>query len=206
VRFAKPIALNLPHGTMLYPTALEIPPDLDLDAWEAIGEHLAKIEKGLQWALGDWWVYGEHEYGERKAVAKAKGIPYEFGSLMNLGYVARRVTTSLRNEALSFNHHTAVAPLEPEDQKKWLPKAARGKWSVKVLRRHMNERAQDDLGDHFNDHPDIRAHYWAESLIAEAKRAANVNQCWDDPRLDHLTVDAVAGLAKEIGAVVRAIG
>lgn len=90
VRPATPIAISLPDGVTLYPTELNLPPNLDLDAWEAIGVQLAKTEKGLQWALGDWWVYGNHKYGERKAAAKAKGIPYEFGSLMNLGTVARQ--------------------------------------------------------------------------------------------------------------------
>lgn len=200
VRNATPIPVDLPHGSTLYPTALELPPDLTLDAWGAIGAQLAKIEKGLQWALGDWWAYGFHQYGERKAIAKAKCIPYEFGSLMNLGYVARRVATSLRNEALSFNHHYAVAKLEPEDQTKWLDRAARSKWSVKTLRQQMCEREQIDL----DDQPERRASDMASYIAAQADRARNVDpfhigiEAWDEPWLDHLGEG-------ELGRLIEAI-
>ena len=61
----------------------------------------------MQWALGDWWAYGFHQYGKRKEIAQKIGL--NFGTLMNYGFVARRVKTSCRNEVLSFTHHWVAA-------------------------------------------------------------------------------------------------
>src|ERR1700730_11775472 len=115
----KPIDRKLPHGAEICATGLKLPDSLDLDQWKAIGIKLCTIDSAMQWAIGDWWAYGHHTYGKRKAYATAKELPYQFGSLMNLGSVARSVKSSFRNEVLSFSHHVQVAALEPEDQKKW---------------------------------------------------------------------------------------
>jgi hypothetical protein len=64
--------LALSTGARLHLTGLQIPADLELDKWAVIGEELAQIGNGVQWALGDWWAYGHHKYGERKAAAAAK--------------------------------------------------------------------------------------------------------------------------------------
>ena len=83
-----------------------------------------RIENSIQWWLGDWWHYGFHAYGERKAKVKAKGaFPYAFQTLMNWGWVAGKVATSLRREALSWSHHELIARYPPDEQKKWLDKA-----------------------------------------------------------------------------------
>jgi hypothetical protein len=36
--------------------------------WAANG----KIEGSVQWWLGDWWAFGEHLYGDRKAIVEAE--------------------------------------------------------------------------------------------------------------------------------------
>jgi hypothetical protein len=187
-RNVKPIALTLPHGAALYSTGLELPPDLALDAWTAIGMQLAKIEGGVQWGIADWWCFGFHRYGERKAVVTVKGLPYDFGTLMNLGSVARRVGTSCRNELLTFTHHTVVAPLKPEEQKMWLNRAAKGRWTVRELRRNIYQREVDDL----DDSPDERARRHHEYFMMHAQRAQNVDPfrvglgLWNEPWIDHL--------------------
>jgi hypothetical protein len=57
-----------------------------------------------------------------------------FGTLMNYGSVARRVTTSHRCEVLSFKHHEYVAPLPPAQQRNWLARAEREEWSSNQLK------------------------------------------------------------------------
>src|SRR3974390_1340142 len=79
--------LTLPNGARLHSTGLHIPADLELDRWAAIGKELAQIGNGVQWALGDWWAYGDHKYGDRKAKAAAQKLPYTFGTLMNFGSI-----------------------------------------------------------------------------------------------------------------------
>jgi len=45
------------------------------------------------------------------------------GTVANCKSIAEAVELSCRDERLSFKHHAAVAPLPPDDQKRWLQKA-----------------------------------------------------------------------------------
>jgi len=130
---------RLPVGAKASATALLLPADLAIEDWVAIGDALQRYEANLPWLLGDWWHFGAHKYGERvKAVAKGV-FGFSFGTLANYGHVAGRVKPSLRNEALTFWHHYQVASLEPSDQKRWLKRAARFKWSAMQLRAKIVE-------------------------------------------------------------------
>ncbi|QWG13650.1 hypothetical protein KMZ29_02620 [Bradyrhizobium sediminis] len=137
-----PIDRTLPHGAEISAKGLILPYSLDPDQWKELGTKLSDIHGGMQWAIGDWWAYGDEKYGQRKAAAIAKKLPYEFGSLMNLGRVARRVTSSFRNEALSYSHHVAVAALPPEDQKKYLERSVKLEWSVSKLQGALAARRE----------------------------------------------------------------
>jgi hypothetical protein len=161
----------LPHGVVLSATRLTLPDNLDLDQWRAIGMKLCIIDSAMQWAIGDWWAYGHHTYGKRKAFAIAKQLPYQFGTLMNLGSVARSVETSCRNEVLSFSHHVAVAALDAEDQRKWLTKAEIGKWSVNKLRAYIHEAAQRALFDCYGLEDPTEAEKWFFNSLNRARRA-----------------------------------
>jgi hypothetical protein len=162
---------RLPHGVVLSATRLTLPENLDLDQWKAIGIKLCIIDSAMQWAIGDWWRYGHHAYGKRKAFAVANQLPYQFGTLMNLGWVARSVETSCRNEVRSFSHHAAVATLEPEDQKKWLTKAEKGQWSVSKLRDYIHEAAERALFDCPGFDAASEAESWLFNFLARARRA-----------------------------------
>ncbi|WP_407186713.1 hypothetical protein [Bradyrhizobium centrosematis] len=146
----EPVERSLPHGVEICATGLILPKKLDVAQWEEIGAKLCTIDRAMQWAIGDWWAYGDKTYGTRKAAALAKKLPYEFGSLMNLGSVARRVTSSSRNEALSWSHHVAVAALTAEDQKELLARAAEFRWPVSKLQEVVAGRraraSEDGLG------------------------------------------------------------
>jgi hypothetical protein len=145
------ISFALQSDVIGTPTSLTLPSDLSQDEWTDIGAELLKAEKSTQWWIGDWWCYGEQKYGERKAKAAAKSWPYAFGTLMNYGSVAGKVAPSLRNEALSFNHHVAVAPLEPRQQKFWLDRAVKGGWSVAKLRQKIQSSEADRNGPEPSD-------------------------------------------------------
>jgi hypothetical protein len=84
--------LVLPHDVTVSRTALICSQELSIDNWKLRGRRLLQSEESIKWWIGDWWHYGCHRYGERKA-ATAKEIfdrAYAFGTLMNYGYVAGR--------------------------------------------------------------------------------------------------------------------
>jgi N6-adenosine-specific RNA methylase IME4 len=121
-------------------TSWQLPADMLEDQWVAAGLCLQRIEGAVQWWLGDWWAYGEHVYGERKALFK-EGQPLadmNFQTVMDYGWVAKAVTTSFRNEVLSFAHHRHVASLAPDLQREWLERAIEGEdgkpWSSNQLK------------------------------------------------------------------------
>ena len=68
------------------------------------GKALASVRSTIIWVLADWWVHGEHAYGERvKALREGDISDLKFETIMTYGSVARRVGTSMRIlEALSF--------------------------------------------------------------------------------------------------------
>lgn len=115
--------IALPGVVEVTPTSLTIDPDATEGEWEEIGRRLARIESGYQWWIGDWWAFGEHSYGDRKALCE-EGLP-SFQTCANVASVARSVETSRRREVLPFSLHAEVAALEPAEQERWLDWAER---------------------------------------------------------------------------------
>jgi N6-adenosine-specific RNA methylase IME4 len=126
--------LRLP-GTLTR-TSWQLPKKLSFEDWIGCGLVLGKIEGAVQWWLGDWWAYGEHSYGERKALF-VEGGPLEdmsFNTLAHYGWIARSIETCNRLQVLSFKHHEHVASLSPAQQRKWLERAVREEWSSNQLK------------------------------------------------------------------------
>lgn len=124
------------------PTGLSLPADLSFEEWADYGERLFAMERGVMWAIGDWWRFGEHQYGERASAALDSR--YSFQTFMNAGYVAGAVETSRRREVLSFSHHAEVAALPAEEQDYWLDQAESGEWSRNELRARIKRGTTDD--------------------------------------------------------------
>jgi N6-adenosine-specific RNA methylase IME4 len=124
-----------------------LPPRLSQEQWVICGAALERIEGAVQWWLGDWWAYGDHEYGERlKALEDPSGplADMNFGTLRTYGWVARQVTTSTRVDVLSFAHHKYVAPLPPAQQRRWLARAVKEGWSSNQLKAAIAHQAARD--------------------------------------------------------------
>jgi len=95
---------------------LDIPEGTSFEHWLALGRHLALADNALAWRIGDWWVYGEHRYGDRIAAVRTTGWNGpSFGACRNYAMVARAFETSRRRDVLSFSHHREVASLSPAD-------------------------------------------------------------------------------------------
>jgi hypothetical protein len=94
------------------PTGWEPPADLPEAEWRRFGVALSKLERGLGWLVGDWWIYGNQHYGRRKAMTEAEDWEGpSFQSCCNAASVCRRFEGYRRRELLSFSHHAAVASL-----------------------------------------------------------------------------------------------
>lgn len=117
------------------------------EQWEQVGillrlEHaqLSRRATKVQFALGDWLNYGERAWGDEIwNVLDASQYAYE--TIRNFKSVADRIPPSLRNDALSYQHHVAVAPLEtPEQRGAWLERAERDQLSAAALREQVQAK------------------------------------------------------------------
>jgi hypothetical protein len=97
---------------MLTAASAQPPAELTLEEWRQHGVVLARIHTGVTWWLGDWWAYGQHRYGERKALVDDDTWDGPaFQTCMHAAVVCRAFETCRRRDVLSFNHHTEVAGL-----------------------------------------------------------------------------------------------
>ena len=129
-------------GVGLDPEAMAV----EKGSWEQLGQLLFRLDRSIQWLIGDWLVHGEvNKWGRHEEIADQLG--YEVKTLYDYRYVARNVHFSVRTENLTFGHHKLVAHLETPEQRHWLDMAASGDtdletgqshpWSISRLRREM---------------------------------------------------------------------
>jgi hypothetical protein len=107
--------------------------DLDHSGWLATGRRLGAIGRCSQWWIGDWVRYGAARWGEKYAEA-ARVTGYDVANLRNMAWVASRFDLSLRNDKLTWSHHVLLAPLEVDEQRRWLRRASEDQLSVADLR------------------------------------------------------------------------
>lgn len=134
-----PTLPDLQNKVQITRTGLQLTTDLSFSEWEAMAARFGAAMSSAAFVIGDWLVYGEDHFRgqgrlpgfEEDAIAsrKVSGEIYEAAlrltgldrtTLATYAYVARKVPRSLRNEQLSWEHHKAVARLEPHQQTKWL--------------------------------------------------------------------------------------
>jgi hypothetical protein len=166
------IILELPDQVVCTATSLTLPKQLTKNQWVAIGAALAKSDASLRWWIADWWVYGEHRYGDRKKLAATGVFGLTFETLMVYGTVARNVKALNRFELLSFTHHIQVATLKPGKQKRYLNQAVANSWSASQLKRQI---ALDGSKDSSADTPpiDVETARGLGDKILEALRAVH---------------------------------
>lgn len=103
---------NLAERFTITPVGLEIHGDVPYDIWERFGnEVLLRAGSAVQWAIGDWLIYGEGRYGEDYAQA-INDTHLSIKTLQNIVYVVCVFRFSRLRENLSFSHHAEVAAFD----------------------------------------------------------------------------------------------
>jgi hypothetical protein len=188
--------VRLPHGAKLCTFGVVLPETLTFEQWLAVGKVLVTMGKSALWGLAEWWADGRHRYGERARAAE--NLPYSFRYLCNLGWVARSVPSSSRNEHLDFTHHMKVAKLGHNEQEYWLNKAAEENWSVETLKQEIRKEAKAKRQEHEREaeqeDPDAyrikkSCEKAAEAVCEFEKIAKGGGGHW---RLDHSIDDIIA--------------
>jgi hypothetical protein len=125
----------------IHPVGLSLPDNLDCDQWLEVGLALGRVRGVLMWAIGDWWAFGEHRYGERTAVVQSEEWEGPaFGTCVNAATVCRRFKTPSRDGVVSFRFHQAIAPIEDEQWRlEALAWAVNKKPTILALQQHVKE-------------------------------------------------------------------
>lgn len=107
---SKDIAAILPRAGQLSKTGWALPATLTEAEWRDAGASLAKVEGAMNWWLGDWWAFGEHGYGDRKALVESdewEGPAYE--TCAGAAKVCYSFQNGRRRPDVSFSHHREAA-------------------------------------------------------------------------------------------------
>lgn len=112
------------------------PSDLGQAEWLSAGRRLGAIGRCSQWWIGDWIRYGTARWGERYVEA-ARVTGYDVATLRNMAWVASQFDLSLRSDKLTWSHHVLLAPLDPDEQRRWLAHAQDQRLSVADLRTEL---------------------------------------------------------------------
>jgi hypothetical protein len=119
-----------------------------LERWANRGVALAKVKDGNQWAIGDWLLSGEKDFGKKKAYDKAQSATgMTRATLQQFKYTAECFPISTRVKKLSFGHHRLVADkrLTPNDRKRLLQHAKDSGESVASFAAFLRSREKDAL-------------------------------------------------------------
>lgn len=121
------------------PTCLVIPEQTTFEEWQDIGQWLHSAERSVMWWIGDWWAFGEHRYGARKALVESEDWQGPaFQTCADAASVSRRFETSERSEVLPWSHYRQVSSLPKEQRDEILNEAEREGWSVRETRAAVN--------------------------------------------------------------------
>jgi hypothetical protein len=122
------IAELLPQAGQLTRTGWALPEKMTEAEWLHAGAMLSKVEGAMNWWLGDWWAFGEHGYGDRKALVESEeweGPSYQ--GCKDSAYVCATFEKSRRRDLVSFNHHRECASLPTSEADQVLD------WCEKIL-------------------------------------------------------------------------
>ncbi len=127
--------INFPKVTF-HKSELIINENTSLEEWKELGCGLIRLEKGVQFWIGDWARFGKKKgytssqvYDELEEIT---GLARQ--TIKDYRWVADNVPSSLRKDDLSFSHHKEVASLSQENQIKLLEQSVKEKLSVRDLK------------------------------------------------------------------------
>jgi len=131
--------LELDHFT-LSATGLTVKGDPTFAEWQALGQTLETLERGVAWIVGDWVNIGEARY-DQMASQVIDHENWRPETVRVYAWTAEKVPKENRRADLPFDHHQIVAALPPEEQRTWLARAAEGddgvRWSSGRLKQEV---------------------------------------------------------------------
>lgn len=111
---------DISHYITISETGAEVKPDTPFEVWKEATESWISVSESVEIVVGDLLNFGESRYGE----AFAQVIGRDERTLANWKSICNRVPRASRVQGLGISHLSAVKSLPPEDQERWLERAA----------------------------------------------------------------------------------
>jgi hypothetical protein len=150
---------------------LNLPPDLTLEQWLAIGEEKVqgalRIFNSTPYTVGDYMNYGEDRWPEAYAQAIQSG-DYTESTLARWAYIARRVPLEVRKLCPTHTHAYKIARLTEGQQKKALKAAETQGMTVRQLAEYVDTQFPNE-GEKRGRKPKVRLTFeeWSETYFSE---------------------------------------
>lgn len=130
--------IALAPRTEVTPLGLKLPKHMSLAEWETLGVYLRTITDGVQWAIGDWLVYGEGRDGWGQMYERAEKIlGIANATLRKYAQASNRWSPSRRRAGLSWSHHYELCALDEAEQEQWAEAAKEHQLPKHRLRRSV---------------------------------------------------------------------
>lgn len=96
--------------------------EVDWEMSRDLGRRLGKLRSTTLFAIADYCRFMEYKWGEKWTQLSGLFPDYSLRRLMNIQWTGNKVEKSRRrdNPNISFEHHSAVAALPPDDQDRML--------------------------------------------------------------------------------------
>jgi hypothetical protein len=128
---------SIPDAIQISEIGITFTGQLDYDDWIRLMGTLTRLEKSVQFAIGDALNYGNSRYGEKYTQAiEATGLTYQ--ALANYSWVAQAVPIGNRRGMVSWSHHRAAAKLPPNEQVTALTLAEENDWTIDDLKEYID--------------------------------------------------------------------
>jgi len=148
------VVKKLSENVAITPVSAVIDSNITKAELENAFEFYSMVDKANAFYIGDTANAQSENYEHEHADKVAEQVGFTKRTIQEYKYVAKAVKSSMRIEDLGFQHHQLVAPLEEEQQIKWLNKASEGEWTVSRLKKEIADKKNQALIDAFNEVPE----------------------------------------------------
>jgi hypothetical protein len=128
---------SIPDAIHISDVGVTFSGQLDESDWIRLMGTLTRLEKAIQFSIGDALNYGNSRYGEKYSQAmEVTGLTYQ--ALANYSWVSAAVPIENRKTEVTWSHHRLAAKLPKDDQATALTLAEQHDWTLDEMKEYID--------------------------------------------------------------------
>lgn len=112
---------DIEHYSKAVPLGAFHPSWCHYEAWAAAGPKIQRIDALAGWALGEWLLFGEDQFGEM--ASQMFPVDWRSSKCRKARWLCRKVPVAQRryhSDLISFEHHAVLGGMEESERELWL--------------------------------------------------------------------------------------